>query len=80
MRTPAEHLLGSRARVRVLEALLIAPGTVSELARAAQCAKSATSTALRQLQAAALLLLLRLSLHRRREPAPMALVAVAQWW
>ena len=40
-----------RARVRVLEALLIAPGTVSELARAAQCAKSATSTALRQLLA-----------------------------
>ena len=54
VRTPAEHLLGSRARVRVLEALLIAPGTVSELARAAQCAKSATSTALRQLQAASI--------------------------
>lgn len=52
LRTPAEHLLGSRARVRVLEALLVAPGTVSELARAANCAKSAVSTALRQLLAA----------------------------
>jgi DNA-binding MarR family transcriptional regulator len=54
LRTPAEHLLGSRARVRVLEALLVAPGTVSELARAAQCAKSAVSTALRQLRAASI--------------------------
>jgi hypothetical protein len=35
---------------------------------------------LRQLQAAALPLSLRLSLHLRREPAPMALAAVAQWW
>lgn len=48
-RTPAEHLLGSRARARVLAALVLGPGTVSELARASGCAKSATSAALRQL-------------------------------
>jgi DNA-binding MarR family transcriptional regulator len=51
-RTPAEHLLGSRARARVLAALLTAPGTISELARATGCAKSAAKTALEQLTAA----------------------------
>ena len=51
-RTPAEHLLGSRARARVLTALLTAPGTISELARATGCAKSAAKTALEQLTAA----------------------------
>ncbi len=51
-RTPAEHLLGSRARVAAIKALLISPCTLSELARAAGCAKSATAIALRQLEAA----------------------------